>query len=236
MLARHWNYLGTLGLAVLITIASGLLHGRMSQRWGVDERLAVAAQQLQGFPQELGDWRQESEFELSRSAVELLECRGYVQRGYRNLKTGDFVKLALMVGPGSKMSIHVPEICFESNNFTLLDERQRLDVPVGGRSHAFWRVRFRLNDVSEQHLQVYYGWSDGADWVAPSMPRWSLAGEPVLFKLQVSYSKGFEGSAGAAAGDRLVTEFLQQVIPRWAAETTAAPSAGVTVPSGVTAE
>ncbi len=201
-----------LGLALLLTIASGLLHGRMSQRWGFDQRMDEAAARLAGFPSRLGDWQQENSYELSQSAVDLLSCRGYIHRGYRNLETGDYVKLAVMVGPGSKISIHVPEICYESSNFTLLESRGRYDVRMGDVTHAFWGVMFQVNDVSQKKLRVLYGWSDGGAWLAPTMPRWSVAGAPVLYKLQVSYATQDASLADPAASRQRVTEFLGEVV------------------------
>jgi hypothetical protein len=201
-----------LGSAALLTLASGLLHGRMSQRWGMDERMQLAAQQLAMFPEQIGAWQQEATFEMGKSAIELLECQGYVQRGYRNRETGDYVKLALMVGPGAKMSIHVPEICYEASNFTLLSPRQRFHVTAAGQEHAFWGVTFQVNDATERRVRVLYGWSDGQQWVAPRMPRWSVAGQPVLYKLQLSYVINGDSPQGVGDGDKMLSDFLTDTL------------------------
>jgi hypothetical protein len=199
-------------LAIALTIASGMLHGRMSQRWGVDERMKAAAERLALLPEQIGDWKQESTSELGRSAIELLSCQGYIQRGYRHQQTGEFIKLAVMIGPGAKMSIHVPEICYEASNFTLLGARERLELHVADQDHAFWQVKFQLNDVSQRKLHVVYGWSDGGPWLAPRFPRWSVAGRPVLYKLQLSHVVRDSPAETDAADEDAVRSFLTQAV------------------------
>jgi hypothetical protein len=184
--------------AILMTITSGLLHGRMSRRWGDDERMEQAARRLEMLPAQFGPWRQEATHELGRSAIELLSCRGYVSRGYRNQETGEYVKVAVMVGPGSKMSIHVPEICYEASNFTLIQPRTLAPLPRKDRNDGFWSVVFRVNDVSQQQLRVLYGWSEGTTWQAPRFPRWSVASAPVLYKIQLSHVQAASTTQAAA--------------------------------------
>lgn len=107
------------------------------------------------------------------------------------------------------MSIHVPEICFESANYALVAPRERIEVVQGSRADQFWRVRFRLNDVSQQPLDVLYAWSKGDAWLAPKFPRWSVAGTPVLYKLQLSTL----GSTGPTTAESCATEFLEAFLP-----------------------
>ncbi|MCA9170845.1 MAG: exosortase-associated EpsI family protein [Planctomycetales bacterium] len=198
-------------VAIFVTAMSGILHGRMSQRWGSDGRMEAAAEQLSWFPQQLGDWKQVDEFELRKSAIDLLSCQGYVNRGYRNVKTGDYIKLAIMVGPGSRMSVHVPEICYEANNFTLLEARRQYEIAAADQTNCFWGVLFQLNDVSQQRLRVLYGWSEGGAWQAPQYPRWSVAGSPVLYKLQLSFAES-SASASEQRSEAVLADFLQRTV------------------------
>jgi hypothetical protein len=201
-----------LALAVMLTLVSGLVHGRLSQRWGMDARLQQVAERLAEFPEQIGPWQLEESYELGRSAIELLDCQGYVNRGYRHGETGDFVKLTVMVGPGSKMSIHVPEICYEASNFTLLGSRERFTLEASGQQHALWSVRFQVNDVSERKVRVLYGWSRGGEWMAPWMPRWSVAGSPVLYKMQLSHIANDVTVGDRPDNDPLLSAFLQDAI------------------------
>jgi hypothetical protein len=202
-----------------------------------------AIQRIDQVPADFGDWQQEETLELSKTTLELLSCRGYLHRSYRHRATGEVVKVAVMVGPGAKMSIHVPEICYEANNFTLLGDRQLVTLaePESGRggsgggsaasyaapaTDAFWRVTFQLNDVSQQQLEVAYGWSVGEAWSAPRLPRWSLGAAPVLYKLQASHVQGrmmtrvaepvVAGASGAESGgteSSVLRDFLREFVP-----------------------
>lgn len=200
-------------LAVGLTLLSGVLHGRLTQRWDNPATWAAAVERLQHVPESFGDWQMESAPALGKSAIELLQCRGYLHRVYRHRRTGRQLRVAVMVGPGSRMSIHVPEICYEADNYTLVAPRERIEVARAGRSDSFWSVRFRLNDVSEQPMQVLYAWNRGDAWLAPRYPRWSVAGAPVLYKLQLSSVgpipvRSEEGQEQDSDGVAFLREFL----------------------------
>ena len=210
--SRPWIWGVVMVLATLITVASGILQGRMSQRWGSDEATTQLTHQLELFPEQVGPWRQEEAYELGADALELLQCYGYIQRGYRHEETGDYLKLAVIVGPGSKMSIHVPEICYEASNFTLLSPRERVDVKAANRDHSFWGVTFQVNDVSERTVRVLYGWSAGQQWLAPLFPRWSVAGYPILYKLQLSFVGNDPTTRDQQASDEEIGRFLDEAI------------------------
>ena len=109
----------------------------------------------------------------------MLSCQGYIYRGYRNEVTGDSIKLVVMVGAGAKMSVHVPEVCYESNNYTLLEDREIFNVEVNGQTHHFW----------------------------------SVAGEPVLYKLQVSHALTGLVHVDEQASQEATRLFMQMVIP-----------------------
>ncbi|MCP4190604.1 MAG: exosortase-associated EpsI family protein [Planctomycetaceae bacterium] len=197
-------------LAVFVTVTSGVLDGRMSRQWGVEKDFEHAANALADLPSQFGGWHLESKQGLGDSAMDLLQCRAFINHSYRNADTGQLVTVAVMVGPGAKMSIHVPEICFEAKNYSLVQDRERIrvDSPTAVENEL-WSVVFQLNDVSEQRINVYYGWKADEHWVAPTMPRWSVAGNPVLYKLQLSeqVTTAVDGSEGGALG------FLESFLP-----------------------
>lgn len=211
-MSMKWRSITAGIAAILLTLGSGWLQGTMTQRWGFGAAMDDAVATLEQLPLEFGPWQHEQDYELGDSAIELLNCQGYLHRGYRNIETGDLIKLAIMVGPGSKMSIHVPEICFESNNYTLVEQRQEFDVAVNNATHQFWGVTFKMNDVTQRKLRVLYAWSEGDRWLAPRMPRWSVAGAPVLYKLQMSHTLSGAAEVDAKLRDELGRDFLEHVI------------------------
>ena len=86
-----------------------------------------AANALADLPSQFGSWHLESKQGLGDSAMDLLQCRAFINHSYRNADTGQLVTVAVMVGPGAKMSIHVPEICFEAKNYSRNVQKAEID-------------------------------------------------------------------------------------------------------------
>lgn len=204
-------------IALVVTLAVGVLNRTMSQQWGRAEEYQRAARLLENLPAEFGPWRAVEKKELGRSAMELLQCQGYTYQTFRHNETGDLVQLAVLVGPGAKMSVHVPEICFEATNYRLVQDRERVQVSDGEREDFFWRVRFQMNDVTRRQIDVLYGWYSDGGWLAPQYPRWSVAGVPVLFKLQllspVSDPWKTSDQTSGSFTDSIGNDFLKQFLP-----------------------
>ena len=196
--------------AVLLTVASGVLHGYMTQRWGADERMSDAAERLVELPQQFEAWKRCEEKPLSDSAMEMLQSAGYINHIYRHQNTGRQITVTVIVGPGSTMSVHTPEICYESRNFSLLGAKRTVAVAdANNMSHELWAVDFETNDINKQNFRVHYGWSNGGPWSAPNRPRLAFAGERVLYKMQVAEVNPSEDA------DRMDTtlQFLNVFLP-----------------------
>ena len=121
-------------ILVALTIYSGVLHGRLSWRWGPSERLLAAARRLQGLPKQFGDWELQEPGEDAPDIVATLECAGYVQGRYVNRQTGEQVRAALLVGPCGPMSVHLPEICYSGADYQVVEDRKHVTIPEGGRA------------------------------------------------------------------------------------------------------
>ena len=106
---RHLGYWPALALGVLLTLSSGVLYGKYSQRWGPPADLTGAAAQLEKLPRQLGNWKLAEERPMEDSTVEMLECAGYVNRRYVNQQSGQTVNLAIIVGPAGPTAVHTPE-------------------------------------------------------------------------------------------------------------------------------
>lgn len=203
---RFWLVLG-----VGMTLVSGLLHGHMTQRWGQDSLLLAAAAHLQQFPIEVPGWRLQDTMELPPEALEMLQCPAYLQRLYVHEATGQAVNLAVLVGPAGPMSVHTPEICYPSRDYAILQARERVNVPVGdGQTDQFWALTLGSPGVHGGRVRVYYGWHAGAGWQAPEQPRFSLAGRPFLYKLQLAATLPREDTAARDPCAEFLDSFLPQ--------------------------
>ncbi|MBN2021546.1 MAG: exosortase-associated EpsI family protein [Pirellulales bacterium] len=173
-------------VAAALTLASGLVQGTLSQRWGPPADVARISARLAELPREFGPWKVASQGEMDPNTLEILQCSGHVVREYVDQETGESVNMALILGPSGPVSVHTPEICYSSRDFSLSGERAV--ARVGEDGDAFWGLTFRANNpvASAQWLRVAYGWSLGGPWSAAESPRVSFAGKPYLYKIQVA--------------------------------------------------
>jgi len=183
----------SIGYAVAIVLLAGLtglsgvLHGRMSNRWGPAPDTLTAANRLREIPERFGDWRMLEAEALSESVRNMLQCSGEVVRRYQNRQNGDIVSVTLLIGPPGPISVHTPEVCFGSRNFRGRGERQAVSIPaVPGENNELWRLDYQVDNLRGDQLRVYYGWSAGGRWTAAKDARFEFAGRPYLYKMQLS--------------------------------------------------
>jgi hypothetical protein len=218
--SRMKNSLSTLIVAgvVAATIAVGVLHGKMTLRWGVSPDITAAAEKLRALPEVCGDWRMETSRGLSDSARKMLRCYGDITRRYVNQKTGEAVLVGIVFGPAGPIAEHTPEVCVGSRNYSQLGKRKRVGVSRAERASGespedtLWYVDFEKNGPSREKMRIYWAWSTGGAWTAPDSPKRTFAGLPFLYKIQISTTSwaGTSGENGEAPDDsigRFIKEF-----------------------------
>lgn len=174
-----------LGLIIvaLITLVSGAIQGKVSNRWGPPTAMSDAAEKLEKLPKQFGDWESCDERRLDKETEQMLECTGHVSRRYVNQKTGEQVSIIVLVGPAGPISVHTPEICFSSREYKAYKTREV--IPVDDENQL-WGLNFRSIKLEAEQLVVYYGWSTGQKWVAADDARYDFAGAPYLYKIQLA--------------------------------------------------
>jgi len=210
---RLWPIFGVALIAAL-TIASGAIQGRISNRWGTPPDLLAAGKLLQEVPAQFGNWQLDSSDELSKNAAAMLECAGYIVRQYRNEQSGQTIDVAVLVGPSGPISVHTPEVCFPSRDSQPQGERRRVAIPTAeGRTDEFWALTFKAADLAATRRRVYYGWSTGSQWTAAEDPRFGFADRPYLYKIQLSGSllPGMDEPVDEASDP--CREFLKEFVP-----------------------
>ncbi|MDA0658930.1 MAG: exosortase-associated EpsI family protein [Planctomycetota bacterium] len=206
-------------LAVIVTITSATLHGRLVGRWTSQSALATLGQELAGLPTTLGSWYQVATNELPKESVKMLQCSAHQHRTYRDSVTGATMDLIIVLGPPGPTSVHIPEICYPSQNYKIVSQRSRKnfsdkrseqlqDSEKKTSVDEFWKVTFKTNDVAAKNVQVYYGWSQGERWEAPEQPRFHYSGSPWLYKLQLATSSLDDAS------QRDTERFFQELLPQ----------------------
>ena len=179
----------TTSTLILLTLSSGLIHGRLAGRWGQAEILESAGKRLNALPKrDLGDWRLVAEQPFEDSVIAMLECSGQTSRVYRNAMTGSEVTMFVIVGPHGPTVAHTPDICYSSRAYDIHREREkRVFKSSDGKRHTFWVMTMKSKSEVDPHfLRVWYGWSDGELWSAKDHPRWDYLGTPRLYKIQLA--------------------------------------------------
>ena len=184
-------FLTALAIVLLLglTLVSGIIHGRMTDRWGVPQTSLDAAEKLALFSEDVqfGDWKCESSSRMSDHVVEMLVCAEHIDRTYVNLRTGETVNVAVLLGPPGPISVHTPEVCYSSRDYDSRDERHRVTVKTtDDTEHTFWALTFRSNRLDADILRVYYAWASGGPWAAPKEPRWAFSNCPYIYKIQLA--------------------------------------------------
>ncbi len=159
----------------LAIIASGLVHGWWTDRWGIAEEPTAAAARLDQVPLTIGEWDGER----------LAATPGSIQRRYTHRTTGTAVTVYLVCGRPGPISIHTPDACYGAGgyeveppvNFTLPDDA----APAPGTFPVARMTRRRATDQSR--LRVFWSWSTAGAWSVPDNPRGAFAGQPVLYKM-----------------------------------------------------
>jgi hypothetical protein len=149
--------------------------------------------------------------ELGATAQVLLKPSGYLHRSYY-APDGTQVNVAVILGAHGPISVHTPEVCYDSRDFTALGQREAVTLKdSAGNEAEFWKLTFRSTTVDQAGLRVYYAWSPDADWEAVDSPRWTYFGQPYLFKIQLACAVDPESDDQEDACRRFLVDFMQQL-------------------------
>ena len=175
-------------ILLIVTLSAGWLHGSLSNRWGPRRDAKVAEDMLQReLAPEVGNWRMRQESPFEPEVLRILQCPAYISRVYEHQQTGDTVILMVIVGPPGPVSVHTPEVCYGSQDYTLDGERRLVPIKdTQGTNHAFWEIGLKSNNLEGKALRVIYGWSRGDGWEAAQRPRFGYGGLTHLYKLQLA--------------------------------------------------
>ena len=178
-----------------LTVASGVLQGRIRNRWGPSETMQAAAQELGKVPNSFGGpqndrWQlktTETTDKLPDNVVEMLECTGYINRCYENRRTDANGQRFCGDRPYQARSPRIrPRFAFHRKITPAATRAQPVVIPTAAeQDDELWALSFKTKNVREDLLRVYYGWTTSGRWSATDNPRYAFVGSPYLYKIQV---------------------------------------------------
>jgi Protein of unknown function (DUF3485) len=181
-------------VAFALLVGSGLVHGRLTDRWGISGALAQAVARLDRVPRSMGDWEGRDEA-MDRRQIDQAQIRGYLARKYRNVRDGREVTVLLVCGRPGPISVHTPDVCYAGAGYAAGSPPVPGDVATGDHRAEFLKARFRkVNAPVPEALDILWAWNARGVWEAPANPRIGFAPYRALFKVYVIAGRG-----GAAA-------------------------------------
>jgi hypothetical protein len=201
-----------IGTALAVVLATGLLHGRWTQRWQSSSALATAAAQLDGVPLTLDDWHGQV-LDIDADAIADAGLAAGWRRQYVHGRDGAAVTVVLLCGRSGPTSVHTPEWCYGGAGYEPADAPKRFQFDAQGEAApaTFWTARFiKQQTAVPDQLRIFWSWyADGA-WQTPDYPRLTFRRLPVLHKLYVVRTLG--AGREEIENDPCV-RFLRDVLP-----------------------
>jgi hypothetical protein len=181
---------------LLGTLGAGWMQRNMSHTWGNPrDRERAGDRLLTTLPAQLGDWRFHKDAPFTPAVLAMLQEPVHISKVYENMRTGDIVTVAVIVGHPGPVAVHTPEVCYSSRDYQVPSSRKSTEIKTpGGRAHSLWTLRLAPKEPDDLPLTVMYGWSTGTTWEAAEHPRYSYGGLSHLYKLQLAVTSHEQSS------------------------------------------
>jgi hypothetical protein len=178
-----------LGIAFVIVIVSGVVHGLWTDRWGPPAEIDAAAKRLHeaNLLRDLGDW-QGTKFDVDKKQLDQAGIPGSLGRRYKNKVTGAEVTMVLVCGRSMKVAAHTPDVCYPNAGFVQKGDPKQYTIKdeLTNQEGQFWVATFsKMVAGVPTHLRICYAWKDSGPWQAPEDPRMTFVGQTLLYKIYV---------------------------------------------------
>ncbi|MBI2806383.1 MAG: exosortase-associated EpsI family protein [Planctomycetes bacterium] len=195
--------------AVVVLIASGVVHGVWTDRWSEPTDLGDAATRLGKLPMVIGDWHGT---DLPMEPDSSNGLAGMIARRYVHATNGKSVTILLACGRARAVCTHTPEVCYAGNGYEVETPRRfALPSKTAQAPPEFWTARFvKERAEGKTHLRIYWSWHGTEGWRIAEHPRVAFAGEKMLHKLYLMRDLMLPDEP--IDGDPCV-EFMQDLLP-----------------------
>ncbi len=171
---------------VSLVLAAGAYQGIKSDRWHASSDVAAAAKRLEQVPNQIGDWKGEP-LPVEGDDMTHLGIKGFKSTRYRNTVTGEAVTVLIVCGRPGPISVHTPDVCYQTAGYRPAGEVFAKEIPnAGGKKRSVWAQAFhRPATQAVSQIEVNWVWLAENEWVAPDNSRLSFAGAAAIYKLYV---------------------------------------------------
>ena len=189
---------------------AAVVHGAVTQRWGVFAPDAAQTDRLHALEVRFDDWRSEKvDTEMPTNERSIATARRYISPA----NSHSCVVTIISGIPGS-VSTHTPDVCYVGSGYRCLrgPRKETLELP-DGRTVTHYVADFDKRKAGQvDRARVRWAWSTDGTWVAPDSPRWQFAKQlnavPVLYKLYVATPLPETGEDRTAEDDPTTKAFV----------------------------
>jgi hypothetical protein len=172
--------------AVATLVATGLVHGRWTNRWRPAPEVAKVASELQKLPDAMGDWKLELSRELGARELAMTGAVGHISRIYTNRTTGQSASVLVLTGLPGDISTHTPDICYPGAGYVLsAPETYTRSYGSPEQNAGFHTATATKGGASPSFLRIFWTWRSSKGWSAPDGARWAFAAESLLTKVYI---------------------------------------------------
>jgi hypothetical protein len=210
-------------LAVFLIVGLTYFQVRMTDRLaGTNVSAEQRAALLNKVPTKVGDWHGD-DAEVDPGVRKTAGAIGAVQREYHNVRTGEKVRLWLIVGHAREVSAHTPDICYPSQGFEARASENSVYTmvfPDQPNTVFLTNTFLRESSAGQQLERVFWNWYNPMNlenegkvvWEAPSNARWHFGNTRALYKMYFSSSmRNPKETADESACVRFARDFLPEV-------------------------
>ena len=210
-------------IAVLLIVGLTIVEVNMTDRLaGTNVSAEQRAELLDKVPATFGDWHGD-DIPVDPNVRKTAGAIGAVQREYRNVRTGEKVRLWLIVGHAREVSFHTPDICYPSQGFTARAQDNSVYTmvfPDQPKTDFLTNTFLRESSAGQQLERVFWNWYNPMDksnegkvvWEAPTNARWHFGNTRALYKMYfMSSMRDPKETADESACVRFARDFLPEV-------------------------
>jgi Protein of unknown function (DUF3485) len=210
-------------VAVMLIVGLTIIEINMTDRLaGTNVSAEQRAALLDKVPSTVGDWRGD-DMPVDPNVKKTAGAIGAVQREYRNVRTGEKVRLWLIVGHAREVSFHTPDVCYPGQGFQARASENSvypMVFPDQPKTDFFTNTFLRENTTGQQLERVFWTWFNPSNeasegkvvWEAPSNPRWHFGNSRALYKMYFTAAmRDPKETAEASPCVRFAREFLPEV-------------------------
>lgn len=193
-----------------LLVSAGVVNGLQTDRWGPDQRLEKAAEQVEEIPRLFGEWSGVP-VDIPARQLEGAGAISHFAHDFRRSGQGPVIRAIILCGRRGQMAVHQPTMCFTGGGWRTANTPD-VETLVPSRGEGFWVAGFtRKVDGLPEHQLTCWAWNDGSRWKAPTNPRFEYAGKPFLYKMYLS--AGHVGDDTELLARKAIQDFLQDFLP-----------------------